>query len=65
MLERLLQHRVVVADSEVLEGLVDRGKLFEHAIERLDSFFRDPRAAFQHQFLGGLDYQVGRVEQAC
>ncbi|MNN35035.1 hypothetical protein D3C81_1488720 [compost metagenome] len=65
MLERLLQHRVGVADREVFEGLVCRGKLFEQSIERIDTFLRDPRAAFQHQLLGGLDHQVGRVEQAC
>ncbi|MCY1360966.1 hypothetical protein D9M69_476160 [compost metagenome] len=62
--ERLLQNRVLVGEAEVFKGLVDSGKLFEHAVEAFDTFACRPGTVLQHQFLRGLYDQVGGIEQA-
>ncbi|MNV89671.1 hypothetical protein D3C71_1839850 [compost metagenome] len=37
--------------------------MFQHPAELLDTFSGNPRSALQHQLLGGLDHQIGGVEQ--
>ncbi|MNY74436.1 hypothetical protein D3C86_2134720 [compost metagenome] len=63
MLEGLLQHLILVAEGEILERLVDRGELLKQSVETLEAFVDFPGAFVLHQFLRGLNHQVGGVQQ--